>query len=407
LPSNQSQFMNLLFRPALLLTCLLLLGIPASRAEAAGPLLEDIVFTSVSPQEEHIAFQLNGPHLPKIFTIKDGPPRVVFDFAQVGYKMGRPRSIETKGHFVKSIRVGSHGAPAPKTRVVLDLVTATSLDVKHQFDEKTNTLRISILHAGSPATAPALSPDQTSAAPTAARPAKPETTPSLPASSSPAKTPNPLDAAQPADSPPWHTFVQPDKKTTPTSTSQESPAVAKKAAPAPDKGKAPVATGEKTATEKAAGKQVAPPTLTDQAPAERTPGSAAPPLLKNISFDPHSSRGEMILFQMNDFYPPIVFGVEQGLPKVVCDFMNTRMGQGVSSLIEAKGRHVERIRTARHQDPDKLRVVIDLAPNHNYDLQQVFFKEDNLFVIIVNLLNENKDKAAGDLPAGHQVSGDR
>ena len=31
-------------------------------------------------------------------------------------------------------------------------------------------------------------------------------------------------------------------------------------------------------------------------------------------------------------------------------------------------------------------MVIDLEPNHSYDLQQVFFKDDNLFVIIVNTI---------------------
>ena len=32
----------------------------------------------------------------------------------------------------------------------------------------------------------------------------------------------------------------------------------------------------------------------------------------------------------------------------------------------------------------KVRVFIELLPNKRYNLQQVFFKEDNFFVLIIN-----------------------
>ncbi|MCF6187387.1 MAG: AMIN domain-containing protein [Desulfobulbaceae bacterium] len=95
----------------------------------------------------------------------------------------------------------------------------------------------------------------------------------------------------------------------------------------------------------------------------------------------------MIQFKLNDFYPPIVFGIEEGLPRVVCDFKNTRADASLKETIKTNGRYVKAIRIGRHKKPDKIRVVIDLEPNNNYDLQQVFFKEDNLFVIIVNIMH--------------------
>ena len=39
----------------------------------------------------------------------------------------------------------------------------------------------------------------------------------------------------------------------------------------------------------------------------------------------------------------------------------------------------------------RFRVTLELVPNKNYDLQQVFFKEDNLFVIIVNTYNQTEE----------------
>ncbi|MCI5158676.1 MAG: hypothetical protein D3906_09615 [Candidatus Electrothrix sp. AUS1_2] len=46
----------------------------------------------------------------------------------------------------------------------------------------------------------------------------------------------------------------------------------------------------------------------------------------------------------------------------------------------------------KEEEEKKIRVVLDLVPNYSYDLQQVFFKEENLFVIIINTL--------GNAPAG-------
>ena len=81
---------------------------------------------------------------------------------------------------------------------------------------------------------------------------------------------------------------------------------------------------------------------------------------------------------------PEVHGVEQGIPRVICDFKDTRLADSAQNLIKTDGQHVKVIRLSKTVKPEKVRVVLDLEPNRSYDLQQVFFKEDNLFVIIVN-----------------------
>jgi hypothetical protein len=111
----------------------------------------------------------------------------------------------------------------------------------------------------------------------------------------------------------------------------------------------------------------------------------------DISFDDSSSKGEMVLFHLNDFYPPTVSASEKNAPQVLCDFSATNLGPDVQENILAKGKYIERIRTAKHHDPEKVRVVLDLSPDRDYDLQQVFFKNDNLFVLIVNELSPIQD----------------
>lgn len=118
--------------------------------------------------------------------------------------------------------------------------------------------------------------------------------------------------------------------------------------------------------------------------------TAASPRLLDISFDDSSNRGEMVLFHLNDFYPPTVSAIEKENPRVLCDFMNMSLAEGVRRDITAGGRFVEHIRAEKHNNPGKVRIVLDLSPERDYDLQQVFFKNDNLFVLIVNELPEKK-----------------
>lgn len=111
-----------------------------------------------------------------------------------------------------------------------------------------------------------------------------------------------------------------------------------------------------------------------------------------ISFDDSSNRGEMVLFRLNDFHPPTVSAIEKDNPRVLCDFTNTTLGKDVQESIFSNGKFVERIRAAQHTNPEKVRVILDLSADRDYDLQQVFFKNDNLFVLIVNELPPENGK---------------
>jgi hypothetical protein len=123
------------------------------------------------------------------------------------------------------------------------------------------------------------------------------------------------------------------------------------------------------------------------AKAEKAKGEEGPQL-EYVKFDPNSPKGEMVLFKLNGFHPPAVHGVEEGIPRVVCDFNNTKLLDSGKNTIKANGKFVKMIRTSKTKKPEKVRVVIDLEPNRSYDLQQVFFKDDNLFVIIVNTVKK-------------------
>jgi hypothetical protein len=117
------------------------------------------------------------------------------------------------------------------------------------------------------------------------------------------------------------------------------------------------------------------------------------PVLLDVSFEKSINESETVLFRLNHFYPPLVFGIEKGEPRVVCDFFDAEIDENIPPEIEAGGEFVDRILVTNESDPDKVRVELVLMPNRNYDLQQLFFKEENLFVVIIKELQEDSAAA--------------
>lgn len=311
-------------------------------------LLRDITFDGPSGNKERITFQLNGTLEPKIFAIKGEKPRLVFDFPNTKAAAVLNNIIDTNGNLIKKIRIGIHEGDKPKTRVVLDLTPDRELGFNKKFNKQNNSLLV-IVQPVRASEAAQKTADRSGIAAQKQIPKKASPAPTTP------RKPTTVSKTQ--------------NRTQP----HNSKAVANQ----------PVKADPQTPSSP---KQSSPQPKTDQVAKDQ------PPVLESIKFDAGSNKGEMILFKLNDFYPPIVFGLEESLPRVVCDFMNTTAAQEVANVIECDGKFIKTIRVGRHSNPNKVRVVLDLVPNKNYDLQQVFFKEDNLFVIIVNTLTETGEK---------------
>lgn len=93
--------------------------------------------------------------------------------------------------------------------------------------------------------------------------------------------------------------------------------------------------------------------------------------------------GEKVSFRLNGFFPPHTFVLEEdSIPKVVCDFFNTELADDIEKTIDIHGEFVQQIRIGVHkQGRPKIRVVMDLAPDQKYGVDQVFFKKENLYTL--------------------------
>jgi len=52
----------------------------------------------------------------------------------------------------------------------------------------------------------------------------------------------------------------------------------------------------------------------------------------------------MVVFKLNGFYTPVVRGVEEGIPRLICDFNNTEPIDSTNKLIKADGRFIKVIK---------------------------------------------------------------
>jgi hypothetical protein len=76
--------------------------------------------------------------------------------------------------------------------------------------------------------------------------------------------------------------------------------------------------------------------------------------------------------------------VEGEKPRVVCDFFDAGLAPDIGYSIEVSNGIVEKIRTGIHKSPKfKVRVVLDLIPERNYEVDQFFFEKENYYVLVV------------------------
>jgi hypothetical protein len=117
---------------------------------------------------------------------------------------------------------------------------------------------------------------------------------------------------------------------------------------------------------------------------EDTSDGPIPGELRSVQTESASARRTRVVFGLNGYYPPETVVIEGDKPRVVCDFLNTRLGGNVQPQIEVNDGVVVAIRIGVHRRPQpKVRVVLDLIPMQNYLVEQQFLREQNTYALLV------------------------
>lgn len=381
----------------------------------AKPMINNIRFESPTATEDRIIFELNGPHLPTGKALPGDNPRIYFDFFDTAPANTVKTRIPVNGNFVKQIRYAYHKGEKSKTRVVFDLAANQRMDFKQDFDKETNTLVISLYLAGT-------EPEPLIAVKPEPEPVAEQPEPEPVAVEKPAMLETPVEEVgktiQPIEEVSMTGAEKPEEVAPQPESSEQEPPV-QVTMPEPESEPEPVAMPEPEPEPKPVDISKPEPeqTMQEELPQIATipPAAAAldklaapteeatviqplseigiqsteeieseAPVLQSIEFDPKSNRGEMISFKLNGFNPPVVFGIEEDIPRIVCFFKNTTAGSELSDMIGTNGQYVKNIKIGKYTNPDNIRVVLELVPGNNYDLQQIFFKDDKIFMMIIN-----------------------
>lgn len=106
--------------------------------------------------------------------------------------------------------------------------------------------------------------------------------------------------------------------------------------------------------------------------------------IKSVRVSVDAGKTEAIAFQMDGFQPPETFVLKGDRPRIVCDFLSTRVLDSVGNRVEPKGTLVKDIRIAPYGGgAPRVRVVLDLTPGHNYVVDQTFYKKENRYTVTV------------------------
>ena len=115
-------------------------------------------------------------------------------------------------------------------------------------------------------------------------------------------------------------------------------------------------------------------------------GQTTEPLhfIKSVRLDTASPDRETVFFQLGDFHPPETFVLGGEKPRVVCDFMNTHIQKSIGARVETGGSLVNDIRIVPYGGVvSRVRIVLDLAADRQYEVDQTFYKKENLYVVSV------------------------
>ena len=92
-------------------------------------------------------------------------------------------------------------------------------------------------------------------------------------------------------------------------------------------------------------------------------------IVKNITYK-IDDETEKVIIELNRATTPIVFDINGNNPRIVIDIMNVLPCKG-RYRTPVNGKLIKQIRAYYHMDSEKLRVVLDLYPGHDYILSNI------------------------------------
>ena len=109
-----------------------------------------------------------------------------------------------------------------------------------------------------------------------------------------------------------------------------------------------------------------------------------PLIIKDIQFETTPKGEDKVTFFLSGHNLPSVFSLSDERPRLVCDFDASSPGGRIRPEKAVKGNIIRKIRMAFHKRPKmKTRIVMDLALGRKYGVEEKYFEEEHIFVLVV------------------------
>ena len=110
----------------------------------------------------------------------------------------------------------------------------------------------------------------------------------------------------------------------------------------------------------------------------------APLMLRNISVKFGPVGHERVFIEFNRDATPEISSIEGKDPRIVIDVKNVlSMRQGLKK-VDVQGRLIRQIRSNLDYASRRLRIVVDLVPAKNYDVEPVFYRAEKIYVLNIS-----------------------
>jgi hypothetical protein len=112
--------------------------------------------------------------------------------------------------------------------------------------------------------------------------------------------------------------------------------------------------------------------------------------MKNITFKVAGDGKELLLIEFDRFYTPAIFGIEGKEPLIILEIKNISLLREEWATINTGGNFIRQIRTSIDSQTRSALIVLNMAPEKDYFVNQTFYQKENMYSLEISEKNETR-----------------
>ncbi|MBN2437896.1 MAG: hypothetical protein JXL20_04775 [Deltaproteobacteria bacterium] len=120
------------------------------------------------------------------------------------------------------------------------------------------------------------------------------------------------------------------------------------------------------------------------APLKKIETEGLPVNVRNLTFQAGGDGKELLLVEFNRFYTPAISKIEGKNPRIILKIGNASPFKKEWAAIHTGGRFIRRIRSSMDPQTREAVIVLDMAPEKDYFVNQTFYKKENMYSLEIS-----------------------